>query len=193
MRAAASRRPRRLGAAAEPAQQVGADGVEEVVAVEVELVDERERGLRPVDLGDRDGAVERDDRARREREELVVERRICRQSVSAAARASLWTALIAAWIWYGPGWLRRRHAPDERLALGDQVAIPAAAVLVGEQDEVAVRRRCAWPGATRSAASARAAPCTSGSSGMSSASSRPSRIASAQRSSRTSRSPELAV
>src|SRR4029079_1120120 len=35
--------------------------------------------------------------------------RICRQSVSAAVGASLWTALIAAWIWYGPGSLRRRQ------------------------------------------------------------------------------------
>src|SRR5215211_832396 len=56
-------RQRRLGVAAEASQEIGADGVEEVVAVEVEAVDERERRVGPVDLGHRDGAVQRDDRA----------------------------------------------------------------------------------------------------------------------------------
>jgi hypothetical protein len=45
--------------------------------------------------------------------------RICGQSVRDSDGASLWTALIAAWIWY-------------------QVPVPTAAVLVGQQDEVAV-------------------------------------------------------
>jgi hypothetical protein len=36
--------------------------------------------------------------------------RICRQSVDCIDSASVWTALIAACSWYGPGWLRRRQA-----------------------------------------------------------------------------------
>jgi hypothetical protein len=43
--------------------------------------------------------------------------RIWDQSVSAADRASLCTALIAAWIWYGPGWFRRTHAATKALCL----------------------------------------------------------------------------
>ena len=48
------------------------------------------------------------------------------------------TALIAAWIWYGPGRSRRRQRRTSRLALGDQRAVPPGAVLVGEQHELAV-------------------------------------------------------
>ena len=97
-------RPRRCGPGGE---QVGADGVEQVVALEGEAVDEAQRRVRPVDLGHRDGAVEGHDRARGERQQLVVE---LQRSAASRSRprvgASLWTALIAAWIWYGPGWLR---------------------------------------------------------------------------------------
>ena len=56
-------RLRRLGDAAQPSQQLRPDGVEQVVAVERERVDQGERGLRSVDLGDGDGPVERDDRS----------------------------------------------------------------------------------------------------------------------------------
>ena len=62
--------------------------VEHVVA-EVEAVDEIERRLRPLDLGHRDRAVERHDRAR-------------------SGRVAVGTALIAAYSWYTnglrPGW-----------------------------------------------------------------------------------------
>ena len=51
----------RVFIASETREEVGADGVEDVVAVERELLHERERDVRPVDLGDRDRAVERDD------------------------------------------------------------------------------------------------------------------------------------
>ena len=46
----------------------------EVVVLEGQRVDQLERLPRAVDLRDRDGPVERDDRGRREDEELVVER-----------------------------------------------------------------------------------------------------------------------
>jgi hypothetical protein len=106
--------------------------------------------------------------------------------------ASLCTALIAAWIWYGPGWPRRRHCRTR--------AWPSAISARSQRD-------LSWSASSTSAPSAdvRAArrdsvssisassPGTSGSSGMSRASSRPSRIASAHRSARASWSPELAV
>ena len=126
------------------AEQVGADGVEQVVAVERQAVDERERRRRPLDLGDRDRAVERDDRRRREREQLVVELHDLRASRSSAAvGASLCTALIAACSWYGPGLVAPQAPPHERLSLGDELAVPAAAVLVGEPHQIALRASCA--------------------------------------------------
>jgi hypothetical protein len=82
--------------------------------------------------------------------------------------------------------------PDDGLPFGDEPAIPPAAVLVGQQDQAAVRGGAGSRRASSSSISA-SSPMTSGSSGMSWASSRPSRIASAHRPARTSRSPELAV
>src|SRR6201999_3459145 len=56
-----------LAAAVEPAQQVGACGVEEVVAVELgELVHQLEARGGAVALGDRYGPVQRRDRRRRD-------------------------------------------------------------------------------------------------------------------------------
>ena len=99
---------------------------------------------------------------------------------------------MAAWIWYGPGWLRRRHRRTMRLAFRDEGAIPAAAVLIGEQDEVAGRSRARGP-ASLDEQHQREQPHDLRFVGMSSSRSRPRRMASVQRSSRTSRSPELAV
>ena len=48
--------------AVEPAQQLGAGGVQVVVAVELEAVDERERGLDVAGLGERRRVVQLDDR-----------------------------------------------------------------------------------------------------------------------------------
>ena len=62
-----------LGVAAQAPEQVGTDRVEQVIAIEIEAVDERERRMRSVDFGHGDRAVQRDDRARRDRHELVVE------------------------------------------------------------------------------------------------------------------------
>ena len=47
---------------AEPAQQLGPYGMPCVVAGQRQCVDEGERDLRPVELRDGDGAVERNDR-----------------------------------------------------------------------------------------------------------------------------------
>ena len=63
--------------AAEAAQQVGACGVEQVVAVQGQRTQVVHRGQSrggTANFGERDGAVERDYRSRREHVELVVER-----------------------------------------------------------------------------------------------------------------------
>ena len=60
---------RGFGVAAETAQQVGACRVEQVVAVQArgtQLVHGGQADCGAVDFGERDGAVERDDRGRRE-------------------------------------------------------------------------------------------------------------------------------
>src|SRR5829696_10560237 len=64
----------RLAVTSEPSQQVRSDRVLEMMAVERERVDEREAGLRAVQLRDCDGAVERHDGARRDSEVEVVQR-----------------------------------------------------------------------------------------------------------------------
>ncbi len=58
----------------EPGQQIAAYGVEQVVAVERQAVDDAQRRGRAVDLGHRDRTVEGRDRARVEPGQLVVER-----------------------------------------------------------------------------------------------------------------------
>jgi hypothetical protein len=80
-------------------EQLGTRGMEEVVRVEVELVGCRQRDGATVDLGERDRAVERDDRRGAIVRRRSYSARIWCQSVSAAVVASLCTALIAAWIW----------------------------------------------------------------------------------------------
>ena len=47
---------------------------------------------------------------------------------------------MAAWIWYGPGWPRRRQPPDQGLPLGDEPGVPAAPVLVGQEHHAPVGR-----------------------------------------------------
>src|SRR5579863_6980834 len=64
---------RGVGAAAEAAQQVGPGRVVQVVAVQVQRVDLRERGGGAVGLGQRDRAVERHHRGGRQGEQLVVQ------------------------------------------------------------------------------------------------------------------------
>ena len=60
--------------AVEPAQQLRARRVQVVVAVELEALDQVERGLDVARLGDRRGPVELDDRRAGQAGELAVER-----------------------------------------------------------------------------------------------------------------------
>ena len=77
----------------------------------------------------------------------------------------------------------------DRLALGDQRAVPPAAVLVGEQHQRAVGRGAGRPARLGEQQQGEQARATSGSSGISSASSRARRMASAHRSARMRSSP----
>jgi hypothetical protein len=123
--------------AAEAAEQVGPDRVEQVVAVQLQAVHQGERGGRALDLGHRDGPVEGHHRARGHGQELVVEgddlppvgvgqgRRVAVDGVDGGLEL------------VGAGLVAAQAAPDDGLALGDAVAVPAAAVLVAQRDEVA--------------------------------------------------------
>ena len=73
---------------------------------------------------------------------------ICGQSVASADGASSWTAAIAACSWYGPAGAAAERPGDEGRALGDQAGVPAAPVLFGQGDQLAVQARSA-PAAAR--------------------------------------------
>jgi hypothetical protein len=109
--------------------------VEQVVTVDPEVVDEDERRLRAVDLGHRHGPVESHDRARGDRHELVVQRHDLppvrgRLAVHGVDRR---LDLVR------PGPAASQAATYQLLALGDQLPVPEVVILVGEQDELAVR------------------------------------------------------
>ena len=63
-----------LPGAVEPREQLAADGVEEVIGIQVERVHQGQRSGRSVDLGDRDSPVQGDDGAGVEGAQQVVER-----------------------------------------------------------------------------------------------------------------------
>ena len=139
----------------------------------------------PVELGDRDGPVQRDHRRRGEREQVVVERHDL-APVGRRARCAPPGSPPA------PGTGRAARAADSAgrgAALLGQVAVPAARGPARRAGPA--RRRGAVRAGRRDSTSSMSAsrPSTSGSSGISSASWRPSRIASAHRSPRTSASP----
>src|SRR6185295_1580639 len=64
----------RLVRSPQPSQQLRANRVIEVVVLERELLHHSQRRLRSLHLGQRDRAVERDDRRRRDGQQLVVQR-----------------------------------------------------------------------------------------------------------------------
>ena len=66
---------------------------------------------------------------------------ICPQSVCSAVIASAWTAAIAAWIWNGPGRLRRKHARTSAWPSVICSRFHARAILLGQPDHRAVRVR----------------------------------------------------
>ncbi len=137
-----------LGGPAQPPEQVGADGVEQVVPAQVgrgQAVDQIEGHRRAVDLGHRDGAVECDHRAWRDREQLVVQPQdLVPVGVGSGRRVAVHRVdgrldLVRA------GLVTPQALPDDGLPLGDEHAVPACPVLVGEQHQRAVRGRPGGP------------------------------------------------
>jgi len=125
----------RLGPAAQAPEQVSTDRVEQVVPAEVrrgEAVHDGERGGRAFDLGHRDRPVQRGHRARRDGQQLVVQ---AQDLVPAGGGRDRGVAVHGAdrgldLVRAGPA--APQALPDDGLALGDQRAVPAGAVLVGE-------------------------------------------------------------
>ena len=117
---------------------------------------------------------------RRDPLEQPVEREDLRPvGVLARRRASACTAAIAACSWYGPSGAARQRVRDQRDALGDQRAVPQRAVLLGQRDQRAVRRRCAPRRRASVSSISASSPATSPSSGSSRCSSagQPDRLA----------------
>ena len=127
------------GCLSEAAEEVGAHGVESVVVGEVELVDEGQRRRGAVDLGDRDGAVERHDRGRLQGQQVVVERDDLPPVGRLGGRGIAVDCVDRGLELVGAGLVAAQAAAKDRLPLLDEGAVPAAAVLVGERDEPVAR------------------------------------------------------
>src|ERR1022692_714428 len=133
----------RLLTAAEPTQHVGAGRMVGVIAGQFVLktVDGRQRYLRAVKLGDRDGPVEGDNRRGVEADELVVEGDDLRPvGVTYVAGGGVHGAdrgedLVATRS--HPGGQALAHQP---VTLGDQRGVPGPTVLLVEGDQFAARR-----------------------------------------------------
>jgi hypothetical protein len=120
----------RLGVAAEASEQIGADGVEQVVAAEITAVEpfhEGERRIRSLDLGHRDRAVEGYDRARGEDEELVVQL----QDLPPVCGGRSWGVAVDGvdrrLDLVRPGLVALETLADNGLAFVDEIAVPSAA------------------------------------------------------------------
>ncbi len=109
--------------------------MEHVVATEIELLDQGECGLRPLDLRYRHRAVQRHNWARCDRQQLVIQRQDlppvgvrrgrCVAVHGVDRRLDLvWAGLVTA-----------QASLDDGLPFGDQDRIPPAAVLIGQQHQ----------------------------------------------------------
>src|SRR5580765_8029436 len=132
-------RRRGLGVATQSPQHVGADRMKQVVLTELEPVYEGERSIGAFDLSDRDGAVEGDHGTRRHRQQLVVQL----QNLQPVRRGGVWRVAMDS-LDCCLNLVRTRPVvpeatPYKSLPFGDQLAIPPAAILIGQQDQVAVQ------------------------------------------------------
>ena len=125
--------------ASQPAKQVRTDRVKQVIAVELQSIDYLESRSGPDHLGHRDGPVQGHDRPRGERRELVIEREdlspigVLGTAGIAVDRVDRCLDLV------GAGLGAPQAFAHQRLPLGDQLAIPAAAVLICEEHKVALQ------------------------------------------------------
>ena len=90
-------RQRCFGVAPQSSEQIGADRMEQVVATKVEAINEGERSMAPSTSATATARLSATTGPGASVKRWLYSCRTCRQSVSAAVGASLWTALIAAW------------------------------------------------------------------------------------------------
>ncbi len=168
------RRPRRRGPAG-AAGRPGWRGTGGGRRAPSQAVDQRQRGRRAVDLGDRDRPVQRDHRGRGQREQVVVEgddlapvgrRARCARPGSRPGPGTGRAGRGAGTAGRGPGPPRPGRRPTgSRSCSASGTSVPSGAVRAGRRDSTS--------------SMSPSSPSTSGSSGISSASRRPSRIPSA--------------
>ena len=119
--------------------------MEKVVGVKVQRVDEGERRGWPVDLDHRNSTVEGDDPIRLVGQQLVIELHDLRPVRGKHIRGVAVNGVDSRLDLKGAGLTAAQASPEDRLALGDEVAIPEVAVLVGQSHQVAVGARAGGP------------------------------------------------
>src|SRR5437588_2110903 len=129
---------RGLGIAAPPAEQVGTEGGIEVVTLAVQRVDQAKRGVRTLHLGEGYRAIQLYNRARSHDQELVVELEDLPPIGLGGAACVAVHGLDRGLQLVGPGPIDSQTAAHQLLSLRDEIAIPKAAVLIDEQDQVTV-------------------------------------------------------
>ena len=138
-----------FGAPVEPAQEVGARGVKQMVLRQVDPLDKLEAELRPVSHCDGHGTVQLDDRRRLEARELVVERsdlEPVRLALLDVERGDRGLQLVAPRLPVG------ERALEHAGTFGDPLEAPARAVLILEQHDRAVGcGACVAPGVVQAA------------------------------------------
>ncbi len=132
----ASVRALRLRLAPHPPEHLRAGGVQVVIGVEVQALDDRERGRGTVELGDGDRAAEFDDGGARHSREALVELRdaIPRPRLLGVQRGDRGLQQIRALA------VQRDAAVELAPSALDQRAIPQRAVLVVQQHQLAVAK-----------------------------------------------------
>src|SRR5712691_3427247 len=136
---------RGLAVSAEPPEQIGSGGVEGLVVVQVQFVDQSERCRGALNLADRDGSVEGNDRRGGDRKQLVVQGDDLRPVGLFECGSVRVHGVDGGLQLVRAGLVAAEAATDDRLSFLDQGAIPTATVLLAEQRKAAVRAnaRCA--------------------------------------------------
>ncbi len=114
--------------------------MEQVVAVQVQPVDQVQRRRRAVHLGHRDRPVQRRHRARGHGQQLVVQRDDLGPVGGRGVRRVAVHRVDGCLDLVRAGLAAAQALPDQRLALRDELPVPPAAVLVGQQHQAALRR-----------------------------------------------------
>src|SRR5581483_8579658 len=128
-----------LDVAAEAAQEVGPDRVEEVVVGQVESLYRGQRLGGSLDLGDGNRTIERRHGARRDRHELIIQLQdLSPIGLPDAARIAV-DRIDGCLNLVRPGPVTCNAQTHQLLPLADEIAIPAGTVLVRQEDQLAIR------------------------------------------------------